>query len=232
MAHQTRAAAQTNGHATSHGKANVTNGEDRSAVYADDAYTRRPQPQSHASYSHERDHHHSHCTCGEDGASGDEEVEFDHPDYRYTHPSSAVGTGIADQRTLPLERRLLSAKPPTNNPSSDGYESFENTSNKKKRKIPLSSGGAVGSTLSAEMAQMGISSSSQMDGTGGEDGVGATGTGISGAGRGRYGRQNSAAGRRSIGTGAAAYPAGTGAGAKALGEFTWSSHTSSLRITN
>ena len=88
--------------------------------------------------------------------------------------------------------------------SVDGYDSFENTNNKKKRKIPTS--GSLGShqtSLSADMAQMGISSTRDMDiaqsesdsGVGHYYGTGnsavpavSSGTGISGAGRGRYGR--------------------------------------------
>ena len=173
--------------------------------------------------SHEADV--GHCTCGEDGEgvdSGDEEVEFDHPDYRYT---AAVGTptpagyggpvnGVAAgkppldsvQRRLMEAARLGNGKlppPPGSTASSgDGYESFENTSNKKKRKIPLSSASSTlhQSSLSAEMASMGISG--QSDGATDDvdpasvhsqhytsPGVSAgSGTGISGAGRGRYGR--------------------------------------------
>ena len=88
--------------------------------------------------------------------------------------------------------------------SVDGYDSFENTNNKKKRKIPTS--GSLGShqtSLSADMAQMGISSTRDIDvaqsesdsGVGHYYGTGnsavpavSSGTGISGAGRGRYGR--------------------------------------------
>lgn len=88
--------------------------------------------------------------------------------------------------------------------SVDGYDSFENTNNKKKRKIPTS--GSLGShqtSLSADMAQMGISSTRDFDlaqsksdnGVGHYYGTGnsalpavSSGTGISGAGRGRYGR--------------------------------------------
>ena len=87
----------------------------------------------------------------------------------------------------------------------DGYDSFENTNNKKKRKIPTSGGlGGHHSSLSSEMAHMGITStrdfdSSQPDMDGGIGhyyGTGSSavpassssGTGISGAGRGRYGR--------------------------------------------
>ena len=88
--------------------------------------------------------------------------------------------------------------------SVDGYDSFENTNNKKKRKIPTS--GSLGShqtSLSADMAQMGISSTRDIDvaqsesdsGVGHYYGTGnsavpavSSGTGISGAGRGRYGK--------------------------------------------
>ena len=88
--------------------------------------------------------------------------------------------------------------------SVDGYDSFENTNNKKKRKIPTS--GSLGnhhSSLSADMAQMGISSPRELDsGQADADGgvsqyygsgssaipAGNAGTGISGAGRGRFGR--------------------------------------------
>ena len=88
--------------------------------------------------------------------------------------------------------------------SVDGYDSFENTNNKKKRKIPTSGSlGSHQSSLSAEMAQMGISSARDVDlgqsesdsGVGHYYGTGnsalpavSSGTGISGAGRGRYGR--------------------------------------------
>lgn len=93
---------------------------------------------------------------------------------------------------------------PSPQESADGYDSFENTNNKKKRKIPTSgSSGGHHSSLSAEMASMGISanggfgmSQTEMDaGVGQYYGSGnsavpasSPGTGISGAGRGRYGR--------------------------------------------
>lgn len=88
--------------------------------------------------------------------------------------------------------------------SVDGYDSFENTNNKKKRKIPTSGNlSNHHSTLSAEMAHMGISSNRDIDimqadadgGVGQYYGTGnsaipasASGNGMSGAGRGRYGR--------------------------------------------
>lgn len=93
---------------------------------------------------------------------------------------------------------------PSSQDSVDGYDSFENTNNKKKRKIPIS-GSSAGhhSSLSAEMASMGIStnrdsefSQTEMDGGVGQYyGSGnfavpaaSSGNGISGAGRGRYAR--------------------------------------------
>lgn len=101
--------------------------------------------------------------------------------------------------------------------SVDGYDSFENTNNKKKRKIPTS--GSLGnhhSTLSADMAHMGISSARDLEalnadldgGVGQYYGTGnsaipvvSSGTGISGAGRGRYGRASTrnASGRSPLG---------------------------------
>ena len=92
----------------------------------------------------------------------------------------------------------------SSNDSVDGYDSFENTNNKKKRKIPTSGSlGSHHSSLSTEMASMGISLAHEADLVQGnsDDGVGQyygtgssaipvtmSGTGISGAGRGRYGR--------------------------------------------
>ena len=112
--------------------------------------------------------------------------------------------------TLPKNDTARYIKPPipqstaSSGDSVDGYDSFENTNNKKKRKIPTS--GSLGShqnSLSADMAQMGISSARDMDiaqsesdsGVGHYYGTGnsampaaSSGTGMSGAGRGRYGR--------------------------------------------
>ena len=90
--------------------------------------------------------------------------------------------------------------------SVDGYDSFENTNNKKKRKIPIS--GNLGNhhgSLSADMAHMDISSGRDIDlsqvdpddGVGQYLGTGSSavatsshGFGISGSGRGRFGRSS------------------------------------------
>jgi hypothetical protein len=79
--------------------------------------------------------------------------------------------------------------------SADGYDSFENTNNKKKRKIPTPGDSNLnGAHLSGEMAGMGISGAEDVaEDTG--NGIGpyhssgsVTSQGISGPGRGRYGR--------------------------------------------
>ncbi|KAK5112774.1 hypothetical protein LTR62_003872 [Meristemomyces frigidus] len=184
--------------------------------------------QHHLVHQHQES---GHCTCGHSGEeggldSGDEDVEFDHPDYRYSPALGAAGTptpmthqpngqAIGKPPLHSLQRRLHDSAraagkvPPSASASAggsgDGYESFENTSNKKKRKIPLSHASSMlhQSSLSAEMANMGISGQNDGaadDGGGavqaqhlGGNGVGvqAGGTGISGAGRGRYGRSSS-----------------------------------------
>lgn len=164
---------------------------------------------------------HEHCSCQHgDGDSGDDEVEFDHPDYRYaTSVSPAVNGRTHDS----VQRRLADAAKSAHDgrvpaiggsaaSSADGYESFENTSNKKKRKIPLTTiSAAHQSRLSAELANMGIQGDETGDGEidnivladsshGAAYGAPGTlaGTGISGAGRGRYGRRDPKDGRRPL----------------------------------
>ena len=82
-------------------------------------------------------------------------------------------------------------------PAPDSYDAFENTNNKKKRKIPTSGNlRSHHTSLSADLANMGISSSAATSpdgsGTGTYYGSGSpaspAGSGISGPGRGRLGR--------------------------------------------
>ncbi|OQN95945.1 hypothetical protein B0A48_17783, partial [Cryoendolithus antarcticus] len=163
----------------------------------------------HHDHDHDQQEVHDHCTCKHDDLdSGDEEVEFDHPDHRYEPlpPMQPNGKPPLDsvQRRLVEASRGGKAAAATGSAASsaDGYESFENTSNKKKRKIPLSSTSSVHqSTLSAEMASMGINNDGAADEHHAvqyqqQHGAAAmSGTGISGAGRGRYGRPS---GRRPL----------------------------------
>ena len=156
------------------------------------------------------------CACCVDGDSGDDEVEFDHPEYRYANSTGLLDGALENKVVMDnIQRRLIDAArvstrppPPGSTASSaDGYESFENTSNKKKRKIPLPVVSNLHqSQLSADMASMGISGvldrspdacSGAASGAVGAPSRhassaagGSSGTGISGAGRGRYGRQS------------------------------------------
>ncbi|KAF2265334.1 hypothetical protein CC78DRAFT_543414 [Lojkania enalia] len=153
---------------------------------------------------------HSACDCGH----GHSEVESeDDEDERAGLPSSP---------SYHYNRNLLGKpssgaagayrKPGSTSSSADGYESFENTNNKKKRKIPNMGGtSAHHSNLSADMASMGIShtreSAAQDDGEGAARYYGSApstpqhnppGTGISGAGRGRFGRSVSGRSERRV----------------------------------
>ncbi|KAI4283943.1 MAG: hypothetical protein L6R38_001816 [Xanthoria sp. 2 TBL-2021] len=119
---------------------------------------------------------------------------------------ASQGIGKDDQRKGPIKysKVLMPMSTTSSQDSVDGYDSFENTNNKKKRKIPTSGGlGGHHSSLSTEMAHMGISSTRDFDssqpemdgGIGHYYGTGSSavpasssGTGLSGAGRGRYGR--------------------------------------------
>ncbi|KAI9676036.1 MAG: hypothetical protein M1817_000779 [Caeruleum heppii] len=119
---------------------------------------------------------------------------------------TAQGTTSQDYIKLGQSLGLNKPPPPRSTTSSiDGYDSFENTNNKKKRKIPTS-GSSINphSHLSADMANMGISSPTAdtspppdevtPGGVGQYYGSGysaaSSGTGISGAGRGRFGRNS------------------------------------------
>ncbi|KAI8632882.1 hypothetical protein F5Y19DRAFT_419332 [Xylariaceae sp. FL1651] len=91
--------------------------------------------------------------------------------------------------------------PPSTASSADGYDSFENTNNKKKRKIPIAGETILNGThVLSETNAFGIPSPPAMgDGDGGDPlptstpyyqsgGPLSNGQGISGPGRGRYGR--------------------------------------------
>lgn len=89
--------------------------------------------------------------------------------------------------------------PQAKSSTGDGYDAFENTNNKKKRKIPTPGNlGGHHSALSPEFASMGLASSTPVrvptptDATGTYYGSGnpasPLGSGISGSGRGRLGR--------------------------------------------
>ena len=97
---------------------------------------------------------------------------------------SADTTGRSYRYVQKPDSKHPNPQPPASTASSaDGYDSFENTNNKKKRKIPTPGDSNLnGVHLSSDTVGMDISGPDDFP----ED-VGA-GQGISGAGRGRYGR--------------------------------------------
>ncbi|KAG9255460.1 uncharacterized protein F5Z01DRAFT_673403 [Emericellopsis atlantica] len=98
-----------------------------------------------------------------------------------------------DQSRHPKPQTSLSATS-----SVDGYDSFENTNNKKKRKIPsagdsaLSNVHGLAAEVAAQSAQVGVPSTADTNGDrgyhNGSGGYGANSPGLSGSGRGRLGR--------------------------------------------
>jgi hypothetical protein len=161
----------------------------------------------------ESDHHA--CHCGHTHSEVESEEEEDErgapipssPSYQYSRnpagkPVGGAGGGYP--------------KPGSTASSADGYESFENTNNKKKRKIPnMGSNGAHHASLSADLASMGIAHAHEAGASDEGDGPGryygsapstpqhngtttSAGTGISGAGRGRFGRSGSGRSERRV----------------------------------
>lgn len=151
-------------------------------------------------------------------------------------PNTSLGT-YGDRRQKGLDPSPSFNKPPapqSTSSSADGYDSFENTNNKKKRKIPTSGNmGNHQSSLSADMANMGISSPRELNpaspdefvgsvgqyyGSGNSaTSIGASGNGLSGAGRGRYGRSTGRNGRSPLGVstnGSNAWMSGRGGAAR------------------
>ncbi|PSN60084.1 hypothetical protein BS50DRAFT_626357 [Corynespora cassiicola Philippines] len=173
-------------------------------------YSSTPERSSRPFERSNVDHHA--CHCGHNHSEVESEEDDDErgpplpssPSYHYS-------------RNLPGKQLTQGAgaypKPGSTSSSADGYESFENTNNKKKRKIPnMGSNGAHHANLSAEMASMGIShphDAAALDEL--SDGAGryyasapttpqhsTSGTGISGAGRGRFGRSGSGRSERRV----------------------------------
>ncbi|KAI9828281.1 MAG: hypothetical protein M1819_006619 [Sarea resinae] len=179
-------------------------------LYTNSLPTSKQVPEPHTcEHGYEHDHHH-------DDELDSEEEEEEGPSilsqYRgqgssvVSNAAHSVNGSLAEQRSV--ESSGAQQRPPqaqSTASSADGYDSFENTNNKKKRKIPTS-GSMTNhqSHLSAELANMGISSPSKVDTISDEDTVhevgqgyrsaysaipsSGSGTGISGAGRGRFGR--------------------------------------------
>ncbi|OJD23238.1 hypothetical protein ACJ73_05407 [Blastomyces percursus] len=148
-------------------------------------------------YGHEQSPDGSHTHPYDDGVdSGDEDGPVVVRRSGGYHRSSLSPAGESRQK---YAKHLEDTPTKTTSSAPDGYDAFENTNNKKKRKIPTSGNPGNHSNLSADLMTMGISSNggstASLDdgsGTGSYYGTGnpasPAGNGISGPGRGRYGR--------------------------------------------
>jgi hypothetical protein len=116
-----------------------------------------------------------------------------------SHPEMSHAFTGPRQTLKANQTRHANPLPPTTDLSADGYESFENTNNKKKRKIPTAGDSSLGASHSLAdgstlPASAGLATAhSQGDGTGSPqyaalNGTSANNKGISGAGRGMFGR--------------------------------------------
>ncbi|KAA8567639.1 hypothetical protein EYC84_008112 [Monilinia fructicola] len=126
---------------------------------------------------------------GEDPESEDEEV---YRAARLYPRQSADNSGRSYRYVQKPDSKHPNPQPPASTASSaDGYDSFENTNNKKKRKIPTPGDSNInGVHLSNDLAGMGISGPDDEDinGAGYYHAGGSASQGLSGPGRGRYGR--------------------------------------------
>lgn len=155
--------------------------------------------------------HHA-CHCGHTHSEVESEEEEDDrngplpssPSYQYSRQASGKPAAGATGAYR---------KPGSSASSVDGYESFENTNNKKKRKIPnMGSNGSHHASLSADLTGMGVAPVHEAGAMDDGDGIAryygsapstpqhatSSGTGISGAGRGRFGRSGSGRSERRV----------------------------------
>ncbi|PGH16285.1 hypothetical protein AJ79_01824 [Helicocarpus griseus UAMH5409] len=158
------------------------------------------------------------------------------------HRSSLSPTGEIRQKYV---KHIEDTPTKTSSSGPDGYDAFENTNNKKKRKIPTSGNPGNHSNISADMVTMGLATNggngAPLDdgsGTGSYYGTGnpasPAGNGISGPGRGRYGRNagRPVSGRAPLAVqnpnnawlggrpGSSRKEAGTSLGQESIGEYT------------
>ena len=136
-------------------------------------------------------HHHCH--------HGDDEDEFDSADDSSPvalRRASSYRSSPRSPRSARHARYGSQTKGSISGP--DGYEAFENTNNKKKRKIPTSGSLSLHhSSLTSDLAHLGISANKDGAGDDSYAGSPAAGLGVQGAGRGHFARRGG--GRRPLG---------------------------------
>lgn len=152
----------------------------------------------------ENDHHACHCGHTHSEVESEED-EDERSGPLPSSPSYHYSRGVPGRSALATSSYH---KPGSASSSVDGYESFENTNNKKKRKIPnMGSNSSHHATLSADVASMSIANHEHGEV---DDGIvrygsapstpqyNSSGTGIAGAGRGRFGRSGSGRAERRV----------------------------------
>ncbi|KAF9891175.1 hypothetical protein FE257_004739 [Aspergillus nanangensis] len=180
--------------------------DDEDGVNDSKVYVQQSDGQEH---SPERDHYLPYEN-GVDLESGDEDgpvVVRRSAGFR----GSSLSPSASSSAHHPNNGDVPPTKSSTANP--DGYDAFENTNNKKKRKIPTPGNlGGHHSTLSPEFSTMGLANATQTPSTVSGEGshvstfygtgspASPVGSGMSGAGRGRLGRNTArnSAGRASL----------------------------------
>jgi hypothetical protein len=144
----------------------------------------------------ENDHHACHCGHTHSEVESEED-EDERSGPLPSSPSYHYSRGAPGRNAIAASSYR---KPGSASSSVDGYESFENTNNKKKRKIPnMGSNSSHHTTLSADVASMSIANHENGEVDDGIARYGSepstpqhnSGTGIAGAGRGRFGRTSS-----------------------------------------
>lgn len=133
--------------------------------------SQRSSLEAQASQSLDGESNNSYHFTGKDDEGDEEQVEGiiqSHNDQHQRPASlstpSRLGHAISRNErseTTRYNRQPMCQSMVSSGDSVDGYDSFENTNNKKKRKIPTN--GNHHSSLSAEMASMGISSTRDLD---------------------------------------------------------------------
>ena len=145
-------------------------------------------------HDHDHDHcpHHHHCHHDDD----DELDSVDDSSPVALRRASSYRSSPRSPRSARHARYGSQAKGSISGP--DGYEAFENTNNKKKRKIPTSGSLSLHhSSLTSDLAHLGISANNDGAGDDASAGSPTSGLGVQGAGRGHFARRGG--GRRPLG---------------------------------
>jgi hypothetical protein len=179
------------------------------------------QDDDYCDHDHDDDHHHHHHHYHDHDHDHDHENHHRHHHHHHEVDDDLESNDDEDRnpatvrRTMGYRESPASARTTRNSrhaaskasySGSDGYDAFENTNNKKKRKIPTSaSAGLPQSSLSAELAHLGLDGSRSDLTVAQDDGVADgqyqasashSGNTLTGIGRARYAKDS---GRRTGG---------------------------------